>query len=410
MPNFTWSNSLHSPSEAVHSTGMRSFTSRHPNVVDTAVVSPAGKPRAGFGRTHGARVIDSDPPATTMSASPAATARDAMIAASRLDPHSRFIVVAGIDVGRPARRIAMRPTLRLSSPAPFAQPQNTSPSKAGSKALILASKPDSADAARSSGRTPASAPPIRANGVRVAAKTNDDVMSGHPASSVRGCAGEPVVRPVDGGAKRRRSSEDGVGGHSTDRRRQLDAVPPSAERTYDARILRVASHDGLVGAGHGIDPRPAAAEPHVFHTMKAFREQAGDPLDRLEVHRAERDARGYCLPRDFLGVQSSDELVLPLGPEVDALGARARNVVHHEWCEGLLRRQLDRHCSMQLGNERDGGTKHFCDDSSPASGGVYNDVGLEDAVGCLQPPGRRLRCPDQASICVDLSAGGSHKA
>ena len=82
--------SLHSPSEAVHSAGIRSLTSRQPRVVDTAVTLPAGNPREGLGSTHGARVIDSTPPATTTSASPVSMLREPSIAASRDDPQSRF--------------------------------------------------------------------------------------------------------------------------------------------------------------------------------------------------------------------------------------------------------------------------------------------------------------------------------
>ena len=52
-----------------------------------------------------------------------------------------------------------------------------------------------------------------------AAESASSVTIGYsatPALVVRGRAGEAVVRPVDRGAKRRRSSEDGVGGYSTD--------------------------------------------------------------------------------------------------------------------------------------------------------------------------------------------------
>ena len=160
---------MHSPSETVHSAGIRSLTSRQPSVVETAVTLPAGNARLGFGSTHGARVIDSTPPATTTSASPDSTVRDARIAASRDEPHSRLTVVAGTETGSPASSTAIRPTLRLSSPAPLALPQTTSPISAGSSAGVLASRPVSAAAARSSGRTSARAPPKRPNGVRAAA-------------------------------------------------------------------------------------------------------------------------------------------------------------------------------------------------------------------------------------------------
>ncbi len=160
---------MHSPSDAVHSAGIRSLTSRQPSVVDTAVTFPAGNARAGLGSTQGARVIDSTPPATTTSASPTSIAREPCIAASREEPQSRLTVVAGTEVGSPASRTAIRPTLRLSSPAWFAHPQSTSATPAGSRSGTAASTPRSAVAARSSGRVPARAPPRRPKGVRAAA-------------------------------------------------------------------------------------------------------------------------------------------------------------------------------------------------------------------------------------------------
>ena len=169
MPNRSASCSLASPSETVHSAGIRSFTSRQPSVVETAVTLPAGKARDGLGSTHGARVIDSTPPVSTTSASPDSMVREPAIAASSDEPQSRFTVTAGTDVGRPASSTAIRPTLRLSSPAPLALPQTTSAIRSGSRSGALASTPVIAVAARSSGRTSASAPPNLPNGVRVAA-------------------------------------------------------------------------------------------------------------------------------------------------------------------------------------------------------------------------------------------------
>ena len=92
---------------------------------------PAGNARDGLGSTHGARVIDSTPPATTTSASPVSMAREAIIVASRLEPQSRFTVVAGTLTGSPASSTAIRPTLRLSSPAPLALPHTTSSIRRG---------------------------------------------------------------------------------------------------------------------------------------------------------------------------------------------------------------------------------------------------------------------------------------
>jgi hypothetical protein len=148
---------------------MRGLTSRQPSVVETAERSPAGKPFGGFGSTHGARVIDSTPPVRTTSASPVSIAREPIIAASRLEPHSRFTVVPGTAVGRPASSAAIRPTLRFSSPAPFALPQTTSSIAAGSSPGARVSSDPMTPAARSSGRTPARAPLKRPNGLRTAA-------------------------------------------------------------------------------------------------------------------------------------------------------------------------------------------------------------------------------------------------
>ena len=136
------------------------------DVVETAVTLPAGKAREGLGSTHGARVIDSTPPASTTEASPASMVREACIAASSDDPQSRLTVVAGTEVGSPASSTAIRPTSRLSSPAWLAHPQTTSPISAGSSPGARDSTPFRVVAARSSGRTPASAPPKRPKEVR----------------------------------------------------------------------------------------------------------------------------------------------------------------------------------------------------------------------------------------------------
>ena len=72
---------------------------------------------AALGMTNGARLMLSTPPARTRSASPERTALDAMAIASRLDPQSRFTVPPGAVTGRPDSSVAIRATLRLSSPA-----------------------------------------------------------------------------------------------------------------------------------------------------------------------------------------------------------------------------------------------------------------------------------------------------
>ncbi len=88
-----------------------------------SVRCPRSYARPGLGIESGARVIDSTPPATNRSPSPAATAWHAMTTAESPEAHRRFTVTPGTDCGKPARSTAMRATSRLSSPAWFAQPR-----------------------------------------------------------------------------------------------------------------------------------------------------------------------------------------------------------------------------------------------------------------------------------------------
>lgn len=60
---------------------------------------------------------------STMSASPEAMARAAVVMASRPEAQSRLTVAPGTLSGSPASSAAIRATLRLSSPAWFAAPQ-----------------------------------------------------------------------------------------------------------------------------------------------------------------------------------------------------------------------------------------------------------------------------------------------
>ena len=106
------------------------LTSRHPSRVSATPASRAHG-SAARGSTNGALVIDSDPPARQMSASPAAIERAALAMASRPEPHSRLTVAPGTVTGSPASRMAIRPTLRLSSPAWLAAPQYTSSTAPG---------------------------------------------------------------------------------------------------------------------------------------------------------------------------------------------------------------------------------------------------------------------------------------
>jgi hypothetical protein len=109
--------------------------------------------------TKGARLMLSTPPAIASSTSPARIARAALPTASRPEPQRRLIVVPGTLSGRPARSAAMRATLRLSSPAWFAQPYQTSSTACQSTPLFRCISACSGTAPRSSARTVASAPP-----------------------------------------------------------------------------------------------------------------------------------------------------------------------------------------------------------------------------------------------------------
>src|SRR4051794_22095504 len=83
------------------------------------------------------------------------------------EPHSRLTVWPATSTGSPASSAAIRATLRLSSPAWFAHPSTTSSINAGSMP-VLSTTARMTSAARSSGRTGASAPPYRPIGVRTA--------------------------------------------------------------------------------------------------------------------------------------------------------------------------------------------------------------------------------------------------
>ena len=101
------------------------FTKRQPIVV-SSIFALRENALSALAITNGARVMLSTPPAMIRFASPARIARAALPTASRLEPHRRLIVEPGTDGGRPASSAAMRATLRLSSPAPLAQPYSTS--------------------------------------------------------------------------------------------------------------------------------------------------------------------------------------------------------------------------------------------------------------------------------------------
>ena len=137
---------------------IRRLMKRQPMVVSyTALLRP--KALSILGITKGARLMLSTPPATISAASPARMARAAVPTASSPEPHSRFSVAPGTPTGRPANRVAIRATLRLSSPAWLAQPKSTSSTAPQSTEALRAMSARRGMAARSSVRTLLKAPP-----------------------------------------------------------------------------------------------------------------------------------------------------------------------------------------------------------------------------------------------------------
>ena len=125
------------------------------------------RPRgAGLCITQGARVIDSTPPATIRSASPARTAlggRDDRGQAARAEPVDR---VAGDGVGQAGQQHGHPGDVAvvLAGLVGGAEDDLVDRPRPGTPAAATASRTTSA--ARSSGRTPASAPPYLPCGVR----------------------------------------------------------------------------------------------------------------------------------------------------------------------------------------------------------------------------------------------------
>src|SRR5690554_673522 len=92
------------------------------------------------------------------------------------DPQRRLTVAPDTSTGRPASKTAIRPTLRLSSPAWLAAPHCTSSMADGSSDGLRSRRRRTTWAARSSGRTKASCPPIRPIGVRQPSTMKTSVM------------------------------------------------------------------------------------------------------------------------------------------------------------------------------------------------------------------------------------------
>ena len=105
LPGHRERSATFSPVSPIDSSGnissSRGFGKRQPSVVSHTVWLPRGNAASGFAMTSGARLIDSTPPATTISASPASTAWEAETTAESPDAQSRFSVTPATESGRP---------------------------------------------------------------------------------------------------------------------------------------------------------------------------------------------------------------------------------------------------------------------------------------------------------------------
>ena len=170
MPNSAATLSAVSGIESVPNfSRMAGLTNRQPMVVSWISVDRENAD-AALGMTNGARLMLSTPPASTRSASPERTARDAMAIASRLDPQSRFTVPPGAATGRSGqqRRHPGDVAVVLAGLVGAAE-QHVVQLRPSRPTAAARPGPRSTWAARSSGRTVASAPPYRPNGVRTPA-------------------------------------------------------------------------------------------------------------------------------------------------------------------------------------------------------------------------------------------------
>ena len=78
-------------------------------IIESSIgVSPSRAPARAFGSTNGAFVIDSMPPATATSSSPARIIWSAIAIADVPDRQTLLIVIAGVSTGMPAAIAACR--------------------------------------------------------------------------------------------------------------------------------------------------------------------------------------------------------------------------------------------------------------------------------------------------------------
>ena len=159
MPNSTATFSAVSGMESTpYWAFMSLLTKRQPMVVSYTALARL-KADSALGMTKGARLMLSTPPAIIRPASPDLMARAAVPTASSPEPHRRLMVPPGTSMGKPASRLLMWATLRLSSPAWLAQPYSTSTTLAQSTFGLRAMRARRGMAPKSSVRTLLKAPP-----------------------------------------------------------------------------------------------------------------------------------------------------------------------------------------------------------------------------------------------------------
>ena len=166
----------------------------------------------------GMRVIDSTPPASPSSICPAITAWATSTTALSPLPQSRFTVLPGTEMGRPAARAAARATSKACSPTWVTQPRTTSSTRSG-EMPVRASAASSTWAARSTAWTAARLPLRFPRGVRTASTMTAPGMRGS----------EPPVDP------------DVNAPGARPRKRGRPAAPPAArkaDRSPAARAVR----------------------------------------------------------------------------------------------------------------------------------------------------------------------------
>src|ERR1039457_4345769 len=141
-----------------------------PTMASTATASCMRLPERMSGSQYWARLMDSAPPATAVSASPSMMACAAEMMACSPLPHSRFTVSPGVPAGRPPLMAATRPRYMSLASVWITWPNTAWPPSAGStSARVTASRTTAA--ARSHGGTVARPPPYLPIPVRTADRT-----------------------------------------------------------------------------------------------------------------------------------------------------------------------------------------------------------------------------------------------